>query len=143
MDTDKIAEHIARTIALDYGIKWDNLHDEYKKPYLRDAHRALEAALPYVIPQVILDHKEAYLGLATTKEMIFELQARAEIAHSIGEEWSSSLKITGPHIRYKTTKELLDELKYRVHLSDELGATWPGYRTVDGGFSIDVDVQEE
>lgn len=143
MDTDKIAEHMAEAIATRYGHNWNRLDFEYRKGFIIDAEKALEAALPYVIPQVILEHKEAYLGLATTKEMIFELQARAEIAHSNGEEWSSSLKITGPHIRYKTTKELLDELKYRVHLSDELGATWPGYRTVDGGFSIDVDVQEE
>lgn len=143
MDREKIAEHIARTIALDYGNNWDNLDEEYKKPFLRDARRSLEAAWPYVQTQVLFDNKDPLLGLATNKELIFELQSRAEIAKSNGEEWPSSLRITGPHIRYKTTKELLDELKYRVHTAETVNEDWPKYRTVDGGFSINVDVQEE
>lgn len=89
----------------------------------------------------ILDSKEPLLGLATTKQLIEELVARADVATRANWPWPTDRQITGPNYTEHKSIDLINELYYRAHVADQLGHEWQNYRTVDGGFSISVNTE--
>lgn len=92
-----------------------------------------------VANQAVLENDDPFLGLATTMQLIDELAARVEVAHANGDKWPKSNDLNGPGSGV-TTMKLVNELKYRAHSADNSSYEWPHKRTVDGGFSIKVDV---
>lgn len=105
---------------------------------LNRAHNLIEA----ITPHIILENKEPFLGLATTKHLIEELKSRGEVDPE-KDEWYTTPAWHGPMYQTDTGKSLVDELYYRAHFAETNGASWPGYRTVDGGFSVNVDVHKD
>lgn len=47
----------------------------------------LAEAISQEVHKLFIADKEPYLGCATTKELIVELAARADVAATIGEKW--------------------------------------------------------
>lgn len=49
----------------------------------------LAEAISQEVHKIFIADKQPYLGCATTKEIIDELAARADVSHTIGEKWPS------------------------------------------------------
>ena len=54
----------------------------------------LALAIADEIASALLSHREAHLGYATTREMLTELAARAEVAEIVGEAWPGYRTVT-------------------------------------------------
>lgn len=118
-------------------IAWDHWNQDPDSP--GRMYRAIQGVAPHIETKAILENAEPFLGLATTMQLIDELEARAKVANGLDEKWPWSLEVTGRHIKTQTTLDLLEELKYRVHASDNSGEEWPSFRTVDATLTINVD----
>lgn len=63
----------------------------------------LAEAISEEISTALRAEKIPYLGCATTRELIDELAARAEVSQTIGEEWPSYRTVDGRSLRELVT----------------------------------------